>query len=348
MLYTPDRVHRYKQAATRTHSRCDHCYEAKSALDHFWITFTHGMTMAESVQAHLVVEIDPEFEPLSRPRSCTWPLPRPEFLTPADSNTSSPAPSVKQEPGSGGGFGGGGGDFISNLSLLEESEDFPENDPSALLCQDFCQDSALQPPPLHTKQQQQQHHLLQHQSPQLTQPQVPLLSTPGTSSASAAAQRKSSSSRRNAWGNMSYADLITKAIESSPESRLTLSQIYDWMVKSVPYFKDKGDSNSSAGWKKHADMEHWCVLKCFQNITQDSEKPKLSPLLLPPFPVDLGVLCSHRLQRRLGVMRSRVVTQAVWLSVTGPSSVEVQVGLEELDTGPGTSLVLTKSSQMEQ
>ncbi|XP_019384060.1 PREDICTED: forkhead box protein O1, partial [Crocodylus porosus] len=61
--------------------------------------------------------------------------------------------------------------------------------------------------------------------------------------------RKSSSSRRNAWGNLSYADLITKAIESSPEKRLTLSQIYEWMVKSVPYFKDKGDSNSSAGWK---------------------------------------------------------------------------------------------------
>lgn len=48
---------------------------------------------------------------------------------------------------------------------------------------------------------------------------------------------------------MSYADLITKAIDSSPEKRLTLSQIYDWMVKSVPYFNDKGDSNSSAGWK---------------------------------------------------------------------------------------------------
>lgn len=48
---------------------------------------------------------------------------------------------------------------------------------------------------------------------------------------------------------MSYADLITKAIDNSPEKRLTLSQIYDWMVKNVPYFKDKGDSNSSAGWK---------------------------------------------------------------------------------------------------
>lgn len=61
--------------------------------------------------------------------------------------------------------------------------------------------------------------------------------------------RKAKSSRRNAWGNLSYADLITRAIESTPEKRLTLSQIYDWMVRFVPYFKDKGDSNSSAGWK---------------------------------------------------------------------------------------------------
>ncbi|XP_022521421.2 forkhead box protein O6b [Astyanax mexicanus] len=61
--------------------------------------------------------------------------------------------------------------------------------------------------------------------------------------------RKAKSSRRNAWGNQSYADLITRAIESTPDKRLTLSQIYDWMVRFVPYFKDKGDSNSSAGWK---------------------------------------------------------------------------------------------------
>ncbi|KAJ8348842.1 hypothetical protein SKAU_G00274310 [Synaphobranchus kaupii] len=63
-----------------------------------------------------------------------------------------------------------------------------------------------------------------------------------------ATQRKGIS-RRNAWGNQSYADLISQAIESSPEKRLTLAQIYDWMVSTVPYFKDKGDSNSSAGWK---------------------------------------------------------------------------------------------------
>lgn len=55
--------------------------------------------------------------------------------------------------------------------------------------------------------------------------------------------------RRNAWGNMSYADLISQAINSTNDKRLTLSEIYDWMVQHVPYFKDKGDSTSSAGWK---------------------------------------------------------------------------------------------------
>lgn len=63
---------------------------------------------------------------------------------------------------------------------------------------------------------------------------------------------KKNSSRRNAWGNLSYADLITQAINTSPDKRLTLSQIYEWMVQNVPYFKDKGDSNSSAGWKVSA------------------------------------------------------------------------------------------------
>ena len=70
---------------------------------------------------------------------------------------------------------------------------------------------------------------------------------------------KKSTSRRNAWGNMSYADLITQAISSSSDKRLTLSQIYDWMVGNVPYFKDKGDSNSSAGWKvRHCFWLFFC------------------------------------------------------------------------------------------
>ncbi len=54
---------------------------------------------------------------------------------------------------------------------------------------------------------------------------------------------------RNAWGNMSYAELITQAVLSSPEKRLTLSEIYEWIVRNVPYFSDKASSPSTAGWK---------------------------------------------------------------------------------------------------
>ncbi|GAA6232976.1 forkhead box protein O1-A-like [Lates japonicus] len=194
------------------------------------------------------VEIDPDFEPLSRPRSCTWPLPRPELIDPAGSNTSSPAPSVQQEPG-------GNTEFISNLGLLEEDyEEYTEQKPP-VPCNDFqCRDGNCAHLHHHHHHHHHRLHHLQHQQ-QLPGPQLPpqqqQVPPPGVAPLSGSGQRKSghSSSRRNAWGNMSYADLITKAIDSSPEKRLTLSQIYDWMVKSVPYFKDKGDSNSSAGWK---------------------------------------------------------------------------------------------------
>lgn len=80
------------------------------------------------------------------------------------------------------------------------------------------------------------------------QPQQPL-PPPQPGAAGGSGQPRKCSSRRNAWGNLSYADLITRAIQSSPDQRLTLSQIYEWMVRCVPYFNDKGDSNSSAGWK---------------------------------------------------------------------------------------------------
>lgn len=84
----------------------------------------------------------------------------------------------------------------------------------------------------------------------------------------AALRKTKASSRRNAWGNQSYAELITRAIESTPDKRLTLSQIYDWMVRYVPYFKDKGDSNSSAGWKVSCCMIHACIQAHFSYVGQ--------------------------------------------------------------------------------
>ncbi|XP_030395056.1 forkhead box protein O6 [Gopherus evgoodei] len=150
-----------------------------------------GGNMEEKRQAHQV-EIDPDFEPQSRPRSCTWPLPHPDF------------PGEEED---GGAAAAGGSRAPAAGGAAEGSE-------NTGAVADRKAASAL---------------------PSL--------------GADVGQLRKAKNSRRNAWGNLSYADLITKAIESSPEKRLTLSQIYDWMVRYVPYFKDKGDSNSSAGWK---------------------------------------------------------------------------------------------------
>ncbi|ELK19511.1 Forkhead box protein O6 [Pteropus alecto] len=138
--------------------------------------------MAAKLRAHQV-DVDPDFAPQSRPRSCTWPLPQPDLAGDED-----------------GALGSGVAEGVEDCG--------PERRATA---------PAMAPAP-------------------------PLGAEVGP-------LRKAKSSRRNAWGNLSYADLITKAIESAPDKRLTLSQIYDWMVRYVPYFKDKGDSNSSAGWK---------------------------------------------------------------------------------------------------
>ncbi|KAK5887009.1 hypothetical protein CesoFtcFv8_017986 [Champsocephalus esox] len=158
------------------------------------------MSEARSPDTPLIVEIDPDFEPQKRPRSCTWPLPRPES-----------------------------GDKPGISDVIPEEEDDEDDGGSAVVVQPRRVLSSVSRP-VEVKLPADDGSL----SPALTPP--------------AAALRKASS-RRNAWGNFSYADLISQAIESSPENRLTLAQIYDWMVRSVPYFKDKGDTNSSAGWK---------------------------------------------------------------------------------------------------
>ncbi len=75
-----------------------------------------------------------------------------------------------------------------------------------------------------------------------------------------------SGARRNPWGNLSYADLITQAIQSSQDQRLTLAQIYDWLVKNVPYFAAKADSVSSIGWKVQYNNSKLAITSYLQNI----------------------------------------------------------------------------------
>ncbi|CAL1293790.1 unnamed protein product, partial [Larinioides sclopetarius] len=74
--------------------------------------------------------------------------------------------------------------------------------------------------------------------------------------------------RKNPWGSRSYADLITQAIEASPEKRLTLSQIYEWMIRNIPFFSDQAESNSSAGWK-NSIRHNLSLHKKFMRIRND-------------------------------------------------------------------------------
>ncbi|XP_041823221.1 forkhead box protein O6b [Melanotaenia boesemani] len=154
------------------------------------------------------VDIDSEFEPHTRSRSCTWPLPCSEDFH--------------------GGEEASRGVLVALASVKVEQYDVPA-----------CRAERKGGAPAEIK------HPAGAPAPVVAAPAC----MSGAALDVAGQLRKAKSSRRNAWGNLSYADLITRAIESAPEKRLTLSQIYDWMVRFVPYFKDKGDSNSSAGWK---------------------------------------------------------------------------------------------------
>ncbi|KAF3833587.1 hypothetical protein F7725_024791 [Dissostichus mawsoni] len=180
------------------------------------------MMMKNSIMDAHQVDIDPEFEPHSRSRSCSaWPL-------------------LEDFPA------GGEDANLGLVSVKVENEQY--NVPAS--CQRAGKKGGAPAE-------------LQHPTG------APV---PGASALDAAGQlRKAKSSRRNAWGNLSYADLITRAIESTPDKRLTLSQVYDWMVRFVPYFKDKGDSNSSAGWKM-LSAEHREVKAAYKTVREQNSK----------------------------------------------------------------------------
>lgn len=212
-----------------------------------------------------------------RARSNTWPLPRPDLQI---------------------------GDDVYGLSPSSE-----ENEVNDILISDVS-DHHISPDHVHRQQQQHQQekpHLLVRDSSSPCETVIPTTahevlslsknqrslqpSSPGAVSTGAttqpSSQSKKNTARRNAWGNMSYADLITQAIQGSPDKRLTLSQIYEWMVQNVPYFKDKGDSNSSAGWKVSPSVPssssheaHRCpvcaVCECYNTFYQLHENVLLS------------------------------------------------------------------------
>ncbi|VDM70223.1 unnamed protein product [Strongylus vulgaris] len=53
----------------------------------------------------------------------------------------------------------------------------------------------------------------------------------------------------NPWGEDSYSDIIAKALESAPDGRLKLNEIYQWFSDNIPYFRERSSQEEAAGWK---------------------------------------------------------------------------------------------------
>ncbi|KAJ8399406.1 hypothetical protein AAFF_G00411180 [Aldrovandia affinis] len=205
----------------------------------------------------LDVEIDPDFEPQKRPRSCTWPLPRPESNAGKPGSTDNEI--IPEEGDDGDDASTSDTSGANGIASYTSTAGGDGNSPNAFPAEGINTASAIR-----------------HKSGS----PLPSPSPAAAGGGQGSQQPRKSSSRRNAWGNLSYADLITKAIDSSPEKRLTLSQIYDWMVRCVPYFNDKGDSNSSAGWKnsiRHNLSLHSCFVRVQNEGTGKSSWWTINP-----------------------------------------------------------------------
>lgn len=62
--------------------------------------------------------------------------------------------------------------------------------------------------------------------------------------------------RRDGKPPYSYSTLIAFAINSSPKKRMTLSEIYQWIVDNFPYYKEVG-----SGWKV-SSISSCCICLC--------------------------------------------------------------------------------------
>lgn len=90
-------------------------------------------------------------------------------------------------------------------------------------------------------------------------------------------QSHETSRKMNAWGEESYADLITRAIKSAPNSRLKLNEIYQWFCDNIPYFHERSSADLASGWKVRDNLINIQLYILINSIPELHSSQPLAP-----------------------------------------------------------------------
>ncbi|KAL7670567.1 hypothetical protein ACOME3_005503 [Neoechinorhynchus agilis] len=69
-------------------------------------------------------------------------------------------------------------------------------------------------------------------------------------------------------GNLSYMEMISRAIESHPQQRLVLKDIYKWLIINMPYFTERQHKPICRSWQNTV-RHNLSIYKCFIRIPNE-------------------------------------------------------------------------------